>query len=627
MGIVIPFIKLYFSEEKKVKKTKRLLSLILAGTMLGSTAVFTANAKETAPKYSIDFVYDVDAETATATVSIEGGTYGVGRFGFSYNPDALVLLNKDGDAFDPAEDFMAEAIIGYNTEDYTVFATEETNLTADLVDTEAGSVLFAWATNGNAFIDATDSEMIIATVNFALSDEIADSDNPADALKNVENLIGEYEGNADEIPGWKNIYEAIGNDRKPVATDDVESSVNVSVDLKEITAKASGSTITVTWKPIADEEEADVVSYDVVVKDEDGNVIYSASKDAGKENLNSSKKYSVKITDDDGIEKNTKYFITVTPKTESGKNGGSAFAEVKTGKTTPTTDVGGDTSTEGVSLTYTVTYYAGEGTIPEGQKYKYNVNRNGYVGGSPAVIAPEGKVFAGWSVDGVTLVSVEVYKITKDTVFKAIYVEREEDTHRPFILGYPGGEVRADDFLTRAEAATIIARVSPNFDSEKTYTVNFTDVPADHWAANYIGFVYENNIVTGYEDNTFHPASNITRAEFATIMQRHFALELNEDSMFSDVDKDHWAVAYIGACKFAGLINGYENGEFRPSNSITRAEAVKILNRAADRIPTPTAIDAYIAEKGIPFEDLDSAKWYFYEIMEAAFPHLISYYH
>ena len=110
-------------------------------------------------------------------------------------------------------------------------------------------------------------------------------------------------------------------------------------------------------------------------------------------------------------------------------------------------------------------------------------------------------------------------------------------------------------------------------------------------------------------------------------MQRYLGIELNEDANFSDVSKDHWAVAYIGACKFAGLINGYENGEFRPSNEITRAEAVKILNRATDRAPTPTAIDSYVDEKGIPFEDLDSSKWYFYEIMEAAFPHLISYYH
>ncbi len=624
-----------------MKKTTKLLSLILSGVMLGSTAAFTVDAKNSAPKYDIDFVYDANSEIATATISVSGGTYGAGRFGLSYNAEALTLINADGNAYDAAADNIADVVIGFEAEDeYKIVATEETNLTADLIDTESGSILFAWYTNTRivegkdlGFVEADDDAKVLATVSFVLADELANAENPADALAAVEDaLVDVFEGETDDLKGWDDVYSIRDNELNEYVSDDddikVNSVITPNMDDVTLTAKASGRNITVSWKPIANEEDNGIASYDVVITDKDGNEVVATNMVAGAENLNSSKKYSIKFTNDDGLEYNTEYVVKVTPVLDSGKLGVSGIKNVKTERSSSNVTGGGESSSDtGASMTFTVTYFAGEGTIPEGQKFKYEVARNGYVGGSPAVIAPEGKIFAGWSVDGVTLISVEVYKITKDIAFKAIYVDKEDETHRTFILGYPGGEVRADNALTRAEAAAIIARASANFDSTKTYTANFTDVPADHWAANYIAFVYESNIVTGYEDNTYHPSSNITRAEFATIMQRYLGIELNEDANFIDVGKDHWAVAYIGACKDAGLINGYENGEFRPFNEITRAEAVKILNRATDRTPNPTAIGSYIAEKGIPFADLDANMWYFYEIMEAAFPHLVSYYH
>lgn len=616
-----------------MKKTKRLFSLILSGAMLASSAVFTVNAQTTAPQYDIDFVYDAETEVATAAISVSGGTFAMGRFGFSYDPAVLTLLNADGEVYDESADMMADVVIGHEeTDEYTVIATEETNYVSDLIDTNAGTILFAWYTNLRiqdgedlGFVVATEGAKTLVTVNFALADDIADMENPADALDALEDsFIGAFDGDVDDINGWDDVYSIREDSGKEIVSDKddiaVETAITPDISGLKITAGASGRNINVSWTPL-DKDETGVASYKVEILDADGNVVASTDVDVVED-----EKCTAKFTKDEGIKYNTKYVVKVTPVTESGKLGVPATKNVKTDAAT---GAGGSSTTEGdgTSLTYTVTYHAGEGTIPEGQKFKYTVAMNGYVSGSPEVIAPEGKIFAGWSVDGVTLVSIEVYKIKKNTTFKAIYVESEKETHRPFILGYPGGIVKADAALTRAEAAAIIARASATFDENKTYTADFSDVPADHWAANYIAFVYENNIVTGYEDHTYHPSSNITRAEFATIMQRYLGIELNEDANFSDVSKDHWAVAYIGACKFAGLINGYENGEFRPSNEITRAEAVKILNRATDRAPTPTAIDSYVDEKGIPFEDLDSSKWYFYEIMEAAFPHLISYYH
>lgn len=628
-----------------MKQTKRLLSFILAFVMLASCAVFTAQAADkNAPMYEIDFSYDVDAGTAKAVVSVKGGSFGVGRFGFTYNPDVLTLVNSADEGEEPT---LADYVIGEDNDDYSIVTTEETNLASELIDTENGVILFAWYAKEDAYVNAAKAFMPIAQVSFECADSLKTNTSVIDALA-IAPIDDDYDFG--DLKGWTDAYVAVNAElaKKASPADNVTVGYEIKYPEKvpeedlDVNAKADGTDITVKWDPVEiDPEDGKVVGYVVTVTDKDGNVV--TDKDGNPliievEDNGDGSSFSQVITSDNGIKKNEEYIINIQPVIDTDDDGvGDVYDKPATDSvTTKTKKPGGEvtggggtsTSGSGVSLTYTVLYLPGEGTIPEGQKFKYEVARNGYVSGSPAVIAPEGKVFAGWSVDGVTLISVQVYKITKDTTFKAIYVEKEEDTHRTFIVGYPGGEVRADNALTRAEAATIIARASGKFDEEKAYTeVYFNDVAADHWAFKYISFVYENGIVNGYEDKTFHPDSKITRAEFATIMQRYLGITLNEDASFADVAKDHWAVAYIGACKDAGLINGYEDGSFRPSNEITRAEAVKILNRAADRAPTATAIDAYIAEKGIPFEDLAKGAWYFYEIMEAAFPHLISYYH
>lgn len=645
-----------------MKKTNKLLSLILAGTMLASSAAFTVDAKEEKPvaNYSVDFVYNMNRGKATATISVTGGRFGVGRYAFSYNADLLTLVDSDGNPVDTATKSMEEIVIGseftdYNRDgeaDYTVITTEETNLLENLIyiDTDAegkkvGNVLFAWYTRYEpgpdgkdiGFIDAGEISKTVATLNFTFEVE---NKTPEELKETKEALssggaLNRYQGDTNSNDGWNeedipDVFDEVFD-----ATDDIEDddggsggtqtpdySIQFNVD---VSGNSNPPSLTIDWSN-NNLPNVQIDKYDVEITDDKGNVIYNSSvgDDVSK----------ITVTSNDlnsgNIEVGKTYNVSVTPSfadprySVKGNIDSCSIRKPSSGSGSGNVSfTGGGTS----SVTYTVTFQAGEGTIPEGQKFKYNVALNGSVSGSPAVVAPEGKVFAGWSVDGVTLVSVEIYKIKKNTVFKAIYVDNEAYTHRPFILGYPGGEVKADAPLTRAEAAAIIARASADFDSTKTYTANFSDVPADHWAANYIAFVYEKKIVTGYEDNSFHPSSNIKRSEFATIMQRYLGIELNEDASFVDVTKDHWAVAYIGACKDAGLINGYENGEFRPENEITRAEAVKILNRAADRAPTPASIDKYIAEKGVPFTDLDSAKWYFYEILEAAFPHLITYYH
>ena len=85
-------------------------------------------------------------------------------------------------------------------------------------------------------------------------------------------------------------------------------------------------------------------------------------------------------------------------------------------------------------------------------------------------------------------------------------------------------------------------------------------------------------IITGYEDGTFGPNKNITRAEFATIMVRSLKLEQDASANnFTDVAADHWAVGYIGAAVKAGIVNGMGDGTFAPNANVTEEQAVKMI--------------------------------------------------
>ena len=111
----------------------------------------------------------------------------------------------------------------------------------------------------------------------------------------------------------------------------------------------------------------------------------------------------------------------------------------------------------------------------------------------------------------------------------------------------------------------------------------YSDVSADDWFNNAVSTLTNAGVLDGYEDGTFKPNGNITRAEFATITARFFEATYDGENLFPDIE-GHWAQDYINEAANAGIVNGYEDGTFRPQQYITRAEAVTMVNRA---IPTP----------------------------------------
>ncbi|RXJ02192.1 hypothetical protein DS745_07295 [Anaerobacillus alkaliphilus] len=168
-----------------------------------------------------------------------------------------------------------------------------------------------------------------------------------------------------------------------------------------------------------------------------------------------------------------------------------------------------------------------------------------------------------------------------------------------YIKGYEDGTFKPDQKVTRAEVAVMIARNLGYDHLQKVEAQPFSDVQVTHWAASAIDFVKKYGLMKGDSKGEFKPNKVITRAEMATIVARYKKLalldEVKAQLAFPDI-KGHWAVKEIAANKQAGIIHGYQDGTFRPNGSLSRAEAVKVLNRMFDRNPLadvdkPTFID------------------------------------
>ncbi len=92
-------------------------------------------------------------------------------------------------------------------------------------------------------------------------------------------------------------------------------------------------------------------------------------------------------------------------------------------------------------------------------------------------------------------------------------------------------------------------------------------------------------LIEGYEDGTFRPSHTITRAELAVILQRVLVLGASQQAAFADQNAiPSWAVSAVNAISGAGIIRGYEDYTYRPANRVTRAEAAVMLHRSLPSI-------------------------------------------
>jgi len=191
--------------------------------------------------------------------------------------------------------------------------------------------------------------------------------------------------------------------------------------------------------------------------------------------------------------------------------------------------------------------------------------------------------------------------------------------HIPFVIGFPDGTFRPNDFITRAQIATIVARIL-ELQHLANSPVAYVDVK-DHWAKPYIAATTAKGIFRGSGAMAFNPDRPASRAELAvTLVRMHeinpvaFAKLPGSTATFKDVSPNHWAYNEIETAVRLGFLQGYADGTFRPDEPVTRAEVCAMLSKALGRGPL---IDGKIQVRQ-HFPDVPRNAWFFGWVEEAA---------
>ena len=123
-------------------------------------------------------------------------------------------------------------------------------------------------------------------------------------------------------------------------------------------------------------------------------------------------------------------------------------------------------------------------------------------------------------------------------------LQLNREDHFAYIKGYQDGTVRPNNPLTRAQVATIYYRLLTDLSRDLYFqeTNDFTDVPDDFWACKAISTLANAGIINGFQDGTFRPNAYITRAQFAAMTARFEGVISGLENPFADVSEDYWAL-------------------------------------------------------------------------------------
>jgi hypothetical protein len=137
--------------------------------------------------------------------------------------------------------------------------------------------------------------------------------------------------------------------------------------------------------------------------------------------------------------------------------------------------------------------------------------------------------------------------------------------------------------ITRRDFAIMLAQAMGQSNDGEAVSP-FPDVADDDYGVVSIAFLYDKGITVGDNEGNFNPDANITRQEVAIFMAKAFGATGTTSETFTDDAKiASWAKSFVYAAKAAGLMNGDANGAFRPTSTLTRAEAASVMVNAVDK--------------------------------------------
>ncbi|MGN0162882.1 MAG: S-layer homology domain-containing protein, partial [Candidatus Ornithomonoglobus sp.] len=368
----------------------------------------------------------------------------------------------------------------------------------------------------------------------------------------------------------------------------------ISIKLPDTSELTTSNQITVT---VTDKDAQPVKDMSVTVTDKNSNTATQSTNADGK--------------------------ITVPVKTSSSGGGSSSGGSSGGGgggsSSTSTTNVKvSDKDGKSVSVTKSITSDVISLTLPSGTKLDGSNYYTITVTDSKGIAKPD---------INITLKDKDGNSVSGATDSNGQLTLPAVQQHKAYIEGYEDGTVKPEGNMTRAEAAAIFARniAERKGESIRNKESGFKDVDAKLWYSSYIAYLEKYDIIEGYDDGTFAPDANITRAEFLAMCTRFYELfadiSASKSNSFNDVPTNHWALSYINGAVSMDWIKGYANGSFKPDNKISRAEVVTIVNRVTDREADNEYVNTNMSASN-PFTDLtDKTYWAYYSLIEAADDH------
>ncbi len=174
------------------------------------------------------------------------------------------------------------------------------------------------------------------------------------------------------------------------------------------------------------------------------------------------------------------------------------------------------------------------------------------------------------------------------------------------VSGLPDGTYGVGNPITRAQVAQLIA----NEQGLASTPAPYPDVPAGHWGSGAIGAVTAAGLMGGFPDGTFRPDDYLTRAQAATVLANAYQTSASPASpTFPDVPIGHWAYAAVEGLVADFVAAGYPDGTFAPNTDVTRAEFAVFLARVLEpTFTTPLQLLAKTQDvvTALDAEDMDA---------------------
>ncbi|MBU5442212.1 S-layer homology domain-containing protein [Paenibacillus sp. MSJ-34] len=158
---------------------------------------------------------------------------------------------------------------------------------------------------------------------------------------------------------------------------------------------------------------------------------------------------------------------------------------------------------------------------------------------------------------------------------------RQRAASQQIVSGYPDGTFKPDSPVTRAEFTVMLARtLKLDGAGSAPALTDWSKIGA--WAEQAVALAVQAGIVNGYEDGSFRPEAHITRAEMASMIARALGGLLDENAttgFADDEDIPKWSKGAVAAIRQLDIVIGRGAGRFVANDAATRAEAVAMLLR------------------------------------------------